>query len=316
MKKFISFFAIIAFFAAITSCQKSDDPIGQKKEYVEAMKGNFSIGASDDNVRLKSTAVPTTFSHEFNIFKPAATGSAQNFELVNGNNFFPGSDAQMYWANKPNPQVVAAGGAYDFKYCPLTPIRIVVKTFANGGTQITHIGIKDIASPAVSMFPTNVVCKSTRDVLSVDYSDIIRAFGGSQTNFQIKVSYTKSPIDFNKTFQSKNLQWETTGLSEGWLKNYEYSQSVDVKDASAYSSDGRGVLLFDSFDTKVTGTISISIVVGSQTITKTAVPFAPGQGTKLVLKTDKEGYIFIPDPNGKITVTDQDITVSEVVVNF
>ena len=289
MKK-VLFISIALVALTLVSCSKKEDAVAPK-QYASFVSGQFI--PNDGDITLKSA--PLVGGHEFAIYKKATTWS-----LVDGSEFLPGSAPAIDWKSGTNP-VWISGDVY-VTYCPVLPLRVVLKATTGGaGTEVSYLGIHDV-TPNAASFPIAVQDRRLGDVLTLN-TDALTALPG-YTNMSFDVVYTKSIIDVNQTALTSPV------TTNAWPV-YVYSSTTKV----TTHLDATQLLgyrtVYDGLDAKITDTITINIHVDNTTISKTTPAVGMGSGLKITLSTTKVGWYN----SGTISVSENDITVSAVTVS-
>lgn len=300
MKKFQSLLATLCFVAIamfFVSCNKdlgssTDQSIA--KTYASAISGQFIPQHGD--VTLKSA--PTVGGHEYGVYKKTGTVLSK----VDGTEFLPGSAPALDWASGANP--VWISGAVYITYCPVLPLRVVLKSTEGGASSpYSYLGIWE-GTPSAASFPISVKCRRLGDVLTLN-TDALTALPG-YSNMSFDVIYDKSVIDVNGTAMSAI----NTSTEIGW-PTYVYSSVVPnftVTKTKAESMANKTI--YDGLDYKITGTITIKIHVDATTLTVTTPATVLGKGLAITLSTNKVGWYN----SGTIGVSAEDITVDTVTL--
>lgn len=220
--------------------------------------------------------------------------------LVDGSEFLPGSDAALDWSkSNTNPIWFDASLPVYYTYCPVLPLRFVIKgTVGAKGSQYSYLGITDL-QPTKESFPLTIQSRRLGDKFVINV-DALRNLPGYK-NLAFKVSYTKSIIDVDKTALL------STDTKTAWPV-YSYSSTVPVVDQLITGSGD--VVVYEGYDAKITGDITIKIFVDGVQIQKLTPSLAVGKSLKATLTTNKVGWY----DSGTLCVDYKDITVEQVII--
>jgi len=293
--KFVKFvmyccMVIIIFF----SCKKAFDA----RADIQFIVSGLFVPQDGDISFLK--AAPAVGGHQINCYDKKVGENA--WTPINGNEFMPGSEAATDWST-----YVIDGAPWWFAgqvritYCPVLPMRVVVKATEGGyGTTPSYLGIWD-GTPSTSTFPITVPDRRLGDKLTLN-TDALKALPG-YTNLSFTISYTKSVIDVNQTAIT------SPSTQNGW-PTYVYGSTVPVIDQVVNPGAG-DIVIYDGLDAKITGNLVIKIHVDNTTITMSPIPASDiSKGMAIVATTTKVGWY----DSGTINITENDITTTTVQV--
>jgi hypothetical protein len=297
-------FALLAMFI-VSSCSKdlgSKDSPSVSKTYASAISGQFI--PIDGDITLKSA--PAIGGHQINCYDQKTTGAA--WTVVNGTEFLPLSLPAVDWtgyAIDGSGWWFAAGTGVYITYCPVLPMKVVIKTTKGGfGTAPSYLGIWE-GTPNVGSFPINVNCKRLGDVLTLN-TDALTALPG-YSNMKFEVSYTKNTIDVNATGLANGT---TTGPTGAWPTYLYLGLPVPVTFTLDATQNQNARTVYDDVDAKITGTVTIKIYVDNTFLTVSTPASAMGKGLGITLSTNKVGWYN----SGIIGISAEDIDVQTVVL--
>jgi hypothetical protein len=292
MKKLSSIFVVALMAVTLFSCNKKDDVVAPQ-QYASFVSGQFL--ANDGDITLKSA--PLVGGHVFDFYK-----KADPWSLIDGSEFLPGSAPALDWTgNFEGKYWFAAGQGIWCTYCPVLPLRVVIKaTEGAQGSTVSYLGIKDV-TPNAASFPITVQDRRLGDKLTLN-TDALTALPG-YTNLSFSVSYDKSIIDIDQTAM-------TSPATDVSWPEYKYSGVASVVDQLVTGAGD--VTVYDGLDAKITGTITIKINVDNTTITKTVDASELGHGMAITLKTTKVGWY----DSGIIGITDTDVETLKVDIDI
>lgn len=300
MKKLMFIFAVAIMAVVLVSCNKKDDNV-IPKQYAKAIAGQFI--PQDGDITLKSAPiVPTVGGHQIDCYDIKV---GQNvWSVIDGTEFLPGSLPAVDWSTYQigSSSWWFSGGVY-IAYCPTLPMRVVLTATAGAWNSTpTYLGIWE-GTPSATSFPITVQDRRLGDYLTIN-TDALTTLPG-YTNMSFNVSYTKSTIDLASTIA-------TSGVTTTAWPTYIYSANVATTVNLPGTPNLAEQTVYDGFDAKVTGTVSIAINVDNTIITVTTPASALGRGMKITLRTNKVGWYN----SGVIGVTENDITADVVDFNI
>lgn len=293
MKKLSVVFVVAAIALTIISCNKKEDVVAPQ-QYASYVSGQFI--PNDGDITLKSA--PLVGGHQINCYDKKI--GQTDWSVVNGTEFLPGSAPALDWAGYTiNTAPWWISGDVYITYCPVLPMRVVLKATAGGfGTTPSYLGIWE-GTPSASSFPITVIDRRLGDVLTLN-TDALTALPG-YSNMSFEVVYTTSIIDVAQTEATSPV------TTSAWPV-YVYSSTPEVTTSLDATKNLGDRTVYDGLEAKITGTITIKIHVDNTVITKTTPAVGMGYGLKITLSTTKVGWYN----SGWIGVTENDITVSTV----
>lgn len=301
MKKILLFFAV-AFMAVtiLSSCNKKDDGL-DPKSYASFVSGDFV--PSEGDIYLKSADLAVG-GHWFDVLDKKV-GSLV-YTRVNGTEFLPGSAPALDWANFTSP-VWFSPQSVRCTYCPILPLRVVLKTSKdnNLNSPVSYLGLWD-GTPNANSFPITVNCRRLGDKLTLN-TDALTSLPG-YSNMSFTVSYNKDVIDVDKTIL------DSPGDTQNNWPTYSYSATnVPVSVNLPKKLNGGDQEIYDGFDYKISGTITITIHVDGINILKTTESVGLGKGLAITLTTDKVGWF--DSGNMGVSETDIELVQKQIPVN-
>lgn len=288
-----------AFVFTMNSCQKATDDLLQPT-YAAAITvpdGDAFI-IEDGDVTLK--AAPLYAGHDFMCLDQFAVPGTWNY--VDGNEFLPGSAAQLDWGTTPlkTKWWFATGSTVRVTYCPAILMRFVsvAKTSENGTP--TYLGLYD-CTPSANSFPITLKGRRLGDVLKINVDALTKLPGYSNMHFE--VIYNKHVIDVNGT-----IFGSTNDTKDGW-PSYVYSGAATSVTFPISAAQNVGMqTVYDDVDATIDGTITVKIYVDNAVITKTVQAPGNDKGLAITLTTNKVGWY----DSANIGLQDIDITVDNV----
>jgi hypothetical protein len=291
MKKIFLLFAFMALI--IFSCKKQDDYVAPKT-YASYVSGEFV--PSNGDIYLKNA--PLVGGHDFSVYDKKV--GQTNFSLVDGTEFLTGSAPALDWTGFVHRWFAADQAVY-CTYCPVLPLRVVVKTTeGDANSTVTYLGFWD-GTPNANSFPITVNCKRLGDILTLDASALTSLPGYKSLSFD--VTFTKSVIDIPNTILN------SPSYTDNEWPTYSYVVGA-IPTTSNFTTPISNV--YTGYDAKITGIITIVVNVDNTKITLPVINASNlGYGMNIVLHTNKIGWY----DSGTILITEKDIQITTVNID-
>jgi hypothetical protein len=182
------------------------------------------------------------------------------------------------------------------------------------GTEARYLGIYD-CTPNAADFPVNIYCKRLGDVLTINRSGLMNI---PNYNFTISVTSTFSAIDLPATIQNSKITTASTipGNTADWFElSYGATSllSATFLPTTPVPSNPDEVI-YNGFDKKITGAITISIVDATNGVhmTQTFPALPVGQRYAFTLVTKDKGWY---QSGNDQPMTDDDLQINSTTVN-